>query len=632
MIALAIAVHAGVRGVSALPPVLRTAVAAIALFGVCGYAPARGLVRGDLVPYRMLLVLPVGAALSSLALAVLGVLHVPFGVSLPVVVAAGVLSILYVHRPGAHATSGWADLVTSARRIGVPLALAALVGAVSLVPVFRSGFATVPGQNGDAILVVGSADLVEHAPPTATRLDLPINRIPLQWRSKYPIYYALAAVSTIAGESPIQAFATVAAMMLALTALGVFAFARYALRAPPWVAWLAMFLLPLDRIVMYVTIHPYYNELWGQFTLPFTLLAGWQYVTRPSRAALGFLVTFTVLGLLAYPLMLPFPLFYLLAAATLVWRRRRAEGTSPGWISALRLPPLHRRPWVLVPVLIVAVPVCLVLVRGVVEKSLSAVSVLAPGSSLAGWYGAALPYLPGPRFVGMPGSGWADYVGLACVCVLAVLGARRARAGIPLLFMAAVTAVIGIYFRIRHGGQLFFFKDMAFLGPYLLLLALLEVAARLEGMRAPRRILGAAGLLAAVVLVPVSAAREIDQTFDNATPSILQLHAWDRALPPGSTLRIDVPPTGYQLWTTFMFNDHPISALHPLGGFFPHPPRGRKADYVIAERTQPRPADAVGAPLFENAQFILWKMNPSVPGPDVSSRRLEDITGIVTGF
>jgi hypothetical protein len=93
-----------------------------------------------------------------------------------------------------------------------------------------------------------------------------------------------------------------------------------------------------------------------------------------------------------------------------------------------------------------------------------------------------------------------------------------------------------------------------------------------------------------------------------------------------------VPPTGYQLWTTYMFNDHPLSALDRLGGFFPHPPQGRKADYVIALRSQGRPGDAVGRPLFANAQFELWRMNPAVPGPDLSSRRQVDIKKIVIGL
>ena len=100
---------------------------------------------------------------------------------------------------------------------------------------------------------------------------------------------------------------------------------------------------------------------------------------------------------------------------------------------------------------------------------------------------------------------------------------------------------------------------------------------------------------------------------------MLALRGWNRELPRGSSVRIDVPASGWQLWVTYMFTNHPLSAIDPLGGIFPHPPLGRKADYVIALRTQPRPADAIGRPLLRNAQFQLWRMNPAVPGP--TSRR-----------
>jgi hypothetical protein len=40
----------------------------------------------------------------------------------------------------------------------------------------------------------------------------------------------------------------------------------------------------------------------------------------------------------------------------------------------------------------------------------------------------------------------------------------------------------------------------------------------------------------------------------------------------------------------------------------------------------------LGSPLFRNAQFTLWRMNPRVPGPDVSTRRLiDDISNVSLG-
>ena len=634
-VALALARAFGVVGISAVPGVLRTAAAALALFAVCGWGLTAALVPRRIAAHWPLLVLPVGAMASGFALAVLGIVHVPFAVSLAVVLAAGAGATLRWGVFGSRSSSSAASESPSSEgrvmRLGLPLALAALIGLISLIPIFRSGFETIPGQNGDAILVAGSAELVKHAPPTATRNDLPINRIPLQWRSKYPIYYALAASSTLAGQTPIQAFATVSAAVLAMSALGFFLLALYALRAAPWIAIGALFLAPLDRIVMYVTIHPYYNELWGQLALPFMLLFGWLYLREPSRGAAVLFVLFLVFGLLVYPLMVPFPVMFLVPYAWSRWRRSRRDGRPIGWISRLQIPPPRTRAWLWVAAIVVAVPVVVVLARGFGEKVLSALDVLLPGTNLGTWSGPALPYLPAPQFFGMPSSGVLDYLGAAAVCGFAVLGLRRVRdeLRVPVAVMVVATALLGLYFRLRGQGQLFFFKDLAFLGPYVLILALMGLGTLAASRRRAIMAVGVAGLLAALITVPAGAALEIHQTYPQATPSVLGLSAWSRKLPAGTSIRLNVPPSGWQLWAAYMLHEHPLSALVPLGGFFPHPPRGGKADYILTFRPQPRPADAVGGPLVSNAQYELWKMNPTEPGPDLSRRGLIwDVTKI----
>jgi hypothetical protein len=611
-IALAIAVEAGVVGIAAVSDVVRGAVAGLALLAISGYAPARALARGELRPYVALLVLPLGAILSALSLGLLGLLHVPFKVSLVLLIAASGIATIRAGLPR-PAPPGHAGVV----RIGLPLLLAGLVGLISLVPIFRSGIATVPGQYGDGVMFVGSAVLLQHAPPTATRTDLPLNRIPIEWRSKYPIYYPYAATSTLSGLDPIKTFATVSALLLALTSLGFFLFARLALGAPLWVALLAMFLAPLERMIVFVTIHPFYNEVWGQFTLPFILLTGRRFLIDPDRRSAVLFLGCAALGLLAYPLMLPFPALFLAPYAWRAVRGRTGEiKEAAGRLRGVRW-------WVLVPAAVVAVPVTAVLVRGVVEKLLSAFAVLPPWVDLSGWHSAFLRYFPPSHFLGIPASGAIGLVGVAAVCVLAVLGVSRisADARRPMLWMIVVTALAGVYFRIRTFGELFYFRDLAFLGPYVLMLALVELgwlAAR------PRRLpaaAGIAGVTAALAIVPVSAATEIDDTFVQAGPPVLELRKWDQALPRHATIRIDVPASTYQLWCTYMLHDHPLSAVNPITGPFPHPPLGRKADYVIAQRRDLRPADALGQPVLENAQFELWRMNPAVPGPDVSSRR-----------
>ncbi|HWC87757.1 MAG TPA: hypothetical protein VG388_14560 [Solirubrobacteraceae bacterium] len=659
-VGLRLALNTGVVGVAAVPTVLRTAAMAIAFFALCGYPVARILLGGELTAVRALLVLPLGATVSSLALAVLGLLHVPLAVSLAILIAAAVVATAWVLRrrvgvtpdvvagapAGRDEVAGappGRDEVTGARpagtpwvlRAALPLALAGVVALCALLPIFRSGYATVPGQNGDAILVVGTAVLLEHAPPTATRTDTPIPSIPLEWRSKYPIYYALAAVSTLAGQDPIQAFPTVAALMLALAALGFFLFARYVLRAPLWLGLLVLFVLPLDRIAIYVADHPYYNELWGQFALPFLLLFGWRYLNAPDRRTAILLLLFAVLCLLAYPLVLPFPAVFLIACAVTVWRRRRVEGRPVRWISGLELPRPGPRSWLWIPIVAVAVPVVVVLGRGFLEKTVSALQVILPGSSLAGWSGSALPFLPFPEFVGMPSAAALDYVGLALVCLLAAVGLSRVRsqARWPLGAMVLITALIGVYFRGRTDGELFYFKDLAFVGPYLLMLALLALGSLVRSGAWRRTAVGVAGIAAALVIIPAGAGREVNRTFPQADRYVLQLRTWNRELPRGSSVLVDIYPSGWQLWASYMLVDHPLATPTPLDGIFPHPAIGFKADYLIALRIKPPPRYAVlGQPILSNAEYELWRMNPSLRAPEVATRPLiYDLTHITIG-
>jgi hypothetical protein len=640
-IALVLALDTGVVGVRAVPAVLRTAAVGVAFFALCGFPLACALARGDLRPHRALLVLPLGATASSLVLAALGLLHVPLKVSLAVVIAVALLGTARALRrrgqdageaagaDGAAVRSPWI------LRIAMPFALAALVALITLLPSFRSGYASVPGQNGDAILVVGTATLLEHAPPTATRTDTPIPSIPLEWRSKYPIYYALAAISTLAGQDPIEAFPTVSALILALAALGFFLFARYVLRAPLWLGLLVVFLLPLDRIAMYVTIHPYYNELWGQFTLPFVLLFGWRYLNEPSRRDAVLFALFAVLCLLAYPLVAPFPVVFLIATGVVVWRRRRADGQPVRWLSGLHLPRPGPRSWLWVPIVVVAVPVVYVLGRGFVEKTWSALQVVAPWSSLVGWSGSALPFLPFPEFVGMPGSAAVDFAGLAVVCLLAAAGLLRLRAEArwPAGAMVLVTALIGIYFRERFDGQLFFFKDLAFVGPYAIMLALVALGWLVTTRAWRTAAIGVVGILAALVVIPAGAGREVNGTYPQANQYVLQLRQWDRELPRGSSVLVDVYPSGWQLWASYMFVDHPLAVPIPLDGIFPHPAIGYKADYLIALRIKPPPRYAVlGQPILKNAEYQVWRMNPSLKAPLVATRPLiYDLTHITLG-
>lgn len=72
-----------------------------------------------------------------------------------------------------------------------------------------------------------------------------------------------------------------------------------------------------------------------------------------------------------------------------------------------------------------------------------------------------------------------------------------------------------------------------------------------------------------------------------------------------------------------MLAPHPLTATNPLRKFFPHPPLGRRADYLLVNRFGPAP-DSAGGPLFANASYALFRISPDTPGPDRSSRELID--------
>jgi hypothetical protein len=590
---------------------LRAAFACAVLFGSCGYAAARLLLPEELRPQGPLLVFPIGAALSSIALAALGLVHVPFGISLPLVVGAGVVTGVV-----ARVRLGPWEGIGRGGELVWPVYVAVFVAVVALSPVWRTGFSTVVGQNGDVVLAVGSAQLVKEAPPTAIRPELPIDRIPLVWRSKYPIFYALAGVSEISGLDVVAAFPLVAAAMLALGAFGFFCFARFAMRAPPWAALAAMAAVGLGRLPVHITDHPYYNELWALFSLPFILVAGAAFLRAPGGRSLALLLLFAAIGAFAYPLMLPFPLLFI---AVWAWRER---ASLRGFL---------RRPggpwWMWVPVGLAVLALLAVLVRGVVEKAGSAAVALSPWGDLSAWSGPGLNHLPFERAFGLLDPGG---VLLTALLVALVLGAAAwgvwlsppdARVPLGVTLVAALLAAV--YLDQRSQAELFYFKTMGLLGPLVVTAAAVGLV-DLVRRRPPIGVAAGVAIAILVVTAALSTRREVRGTDDYASPYVLGIHDWAKAIPPNASVRIDIPPSGYQLWADYMLSPRRVCALSPLLGFFPYAQPGRKADYVLALTEQRRPRDAVGVPAFANAQFRMWRMRPGVPGPDVCTQRMTD--------
>ncbi|MFL5894698.1 MAG: hypothetical protein ACJ76Z_06240 [Thermoleophilaceae bacterium] len=612
--ALAVAADAGVVGAAAAPDVVRVGLATIAVFAVCGYAPAVALTPAALMPWWPALVLPLGAIASGMALTVLGFAAVPFHFALPATLLAGVVLAVRTRSPGIDRAE------TSPATYAGVACVAALLVAVALIPTFRSGLATVTGFGSDAHLVAGSATFLQHNYPASTNVAYPADQVPPLWRSKFPIYYALAAVSSVAGVEPWQALMTVAAIVLALAGLGFFLLARTGFGAPIGVAAAAMAVAVLDRRVFHLALHPYYNQLWGMLTLPYTLVAAYEYALRPSRRALGLFAAFLAVGAFAYPLMLPFPLlagagFWLLA------RRERAARGEPVAPIDVRAVWRGKRSllWIVPLALLLAIPIA-----GVAEKIAQAVALVwSPGNSLAGWQGDLEAYPPVGEFFAIFPSGVSALLALA-VCALGFVGLARAprTLGRPLVVVLGAAVAVAVFFRLARYGQYFYFKVLSFAAPQLLTAAVVLLGALAFRARSLYgRGIAFAALVALCASALLSARGEIQTSFDQLSPETLQLRDWAKALPPRASIRLDTPRSS-QLWQAYMLSSHPLGSRDPITNY-PHVPLTAEADYALDRPLLPPPADAVGPPLRRNSQLRLWRLRGS--GPDTTSRRMVPI-------
>lgn len=608
-VCLYIAVHTDVQGPAALPELGRGTGAAALLFAITGYAPAVLLLPARMARHLPLFVLPLGAIVSSLALTVLGFAHVPLVVSLVLVLATGIAAAVAVRRRRRAPAEPTDRLLPAYAVLGL------LVACVVMLPSFRAGYATPPGENPDALVVSGIAQLLQEAPPTAVRPELPVDEMREEWQSKYPIFYSLAAVSKLSGLDPLAAFPAVLALLTVFVGLGFALFAIHALGASSRVGLLVAGATGCSAMTLYVALLPYWNQLWGLAAFPFTLLFGWQAVAhRDARATVLFALTVLLAGL-AYPLMLPYPLIAMLGFAIALKRRP----PLPDW---------SRRRWLLtggIVLLLLAVPIA-----GVIEKVGHAARVLFdPGHDLHGWAGPLDDFLPFGSFVSVGGG----LPALLAVTAFAVYGLTRVPRA-PRLALGALlvlSALADVRVRAAEFGEYFDFKHLAFVGPLLLTLAAIGAADLISRRRPALVALGGAAIAAWSVSAVVQVGKEVDRRYSPVSPALKEVGRWSDELPAGASVRIDVPPSGWQHWVAYFLADHPVNTPRP-DTHFPHAPAGTRADYslapahpltsnpVVRRLRFPTPPNAVDPPLRQNDEWVLRRLERA-PGPETASRR-----------
>ncbi len=457
----------------------------------------------------------------------------------------------------------------------------------------------------------GTANFLTHAAPTGTDITQPIQRMPPTWQSKYPIYYAFAAVSTVSGLQSWQVLATLAAALLGMAAAGFFVVARHVFRIPAAWAVAAMALAGLDREALHTILNPYFNQTWGFFALPFTLALGWWLVQpgmgRRARGACAVLLAiFGLVLVFAYPLAAPIPAVPIAIFVVLEWRRKLRAGeptVRPRDLYRGRLSLL----WLIPLVALLAVPAI-----GVGQKVYTAAEVLAPGHSLQSWGGDLPGFIPFNYFVSLPSPVWLVPV-VVVVFALAALGLARSPRSLAwgLGGLVAIGVLLAVYLRHRQYGYYFHFKLLAFIGP--LVMAVAAVGAyRLRRWGLP--------LLAMLgVATAGSAIAELDATGYQLPPATIALSGWAASVPRGASIRLDMWPP-LQLWAAYFLHDRPLCSQLPLlNTDYPHVPVSRKADYIVATRDAGRPADAIGPALRENAGYRLYREKPGVSGPSACS-------------
>lgn len=606
---LLVALVTGAEHAGPIPYIGRGAVGGTILFTVTGLAAAARLTPGPLQRVWPIFALPAGTVLGSLTLTAFGFAAVPLKVSLWLVLALGLAAWWRWGRGQAPRVDWWAT--------GPWIVAGVLAFLIATIPAYRLNETTIFGQNPDSHQVVGSAALFQEAPAWATREGLPVNVVPSAWRFRYPILYALAGTSNLAKFDPIYVFPAMAGLMVMLAALGFAALAVLCLRLPlgagPWVAMA----IPLNGLVLHLAWHPYYNQLWGLALLPWTIALGWWAVRERSRAGgVAFAGGLVMLGL-AYPLAVLYPL---IAVAGMAWAHRLPRPRMPR--------PRGRLQWTGVTVVGVLLAIPLL---GALAKMVEGARQLLNGDVYGG---DIFEFLPLSAFVGTD-LGVAGMLAVLLVAAVAAVRLASRREAIALLVLLAICVLFDVRLRLSDRGQYMDYKHLGYLGALVLGLA----AAGLVAAAISRRRALAAGAVALGALWLVTAIGNVRDeavsTPEQVTADMLRLREWARALPADASVRVDIPPSGNQLWAQYMLAGKRLGSPYPVvGTTYARMPYSLAGDYVLTPRflpsnsmrdrkPWPQPLHSSGAPLRESYSFVLRRLDvPYEAYIDLSSKQM----------
>jgi hypothetical protein len=242
--------------------------------------------------------------------------------------------------------------------------------------------------------------------------------------------------------------------------------------------------------------------------------------------------------------------------------------------------------------------------------------VLSPHSSL--WGGDVTTLTPVGLFTGT-GGGVLPALAVAAVAVVGLLALPR-RVGIALGVLLAALSLLDLRFRLAPTGAYMDFKHLSFVGMLVLVLAASACARMVVSRSGRARVLCVGLAVAWTAAAIVQTGRDGRVTGQQVSAETFQIRTWSAQLPPGTSVRVDIAPSGWQLWAVYMLSAHPVDAPDPvLSTTYAHPRYGRRADYAISLRYYPYPDPRVkrkvppilyaqNPPVFENGQFVLRRV------------------------
>ena len=433
--------------------------------------------------------------------------------------------------PGLRARSAPAD-AASWRMLAVPLVLATLIGAIALLPMFRGGFVTVIGNGSDAHLAVGTAQFLQSNLPTQVDPSQPVDRVPLVWRSKPPIYLVLRrGRARRRGWRPTRSSrrSPPRCSRSPRSASGCSrASCSARARGRPAVA---MGLVGMNRIELFTAMHPYFNQTWGYMATPFSIVLAWYVVRHRSRGGVMLFAGFLGVLAFAYPLALPVPLLAAIVFAGVRAAAARAVAAADP-APALQAPAAVDR---------AAVSHAHRAAAGRAREG-GVVDARARARATRSSTGAATSRTSSPS---ASSSASTTRAGRRWRCRSSRSGSVLALRRAPRDIRWGIGAIVGfgvlaaLFFRPREYGWYFHYKALAFVGPFI-------VAAAAVGLARLRwQWVSVLALLLLVGITRNGAAHEIGTTFDQLPKSMLELRGVDDSARPadgpcGSTSR----PTG----------------------------------------------------------------------------------------